>query len=249
MDVQGFIVQLWETHGHDVIEFGRRIVLVALIIIAGVIVIRISRRLTGKATVKKLKADETLFSVLRGVFRNGVVIVCVIMILDVFGVSTTSLLAILGAAGVAIAFALRDTLSNIAAGILIVFLRPFCKGDFIECGTVLGTVQEMGLFAAEVEAIDGIFISVPNSNLFGMPLKNFSRNPKRRIDIAVTISYSNSIDTAFQALREVIATEPRFLDAPPPQVMVQSMGELGIGVTLRAWVSSAIFWEARAWWP
>jgi len=237
------IVQLWEDHGQSVLGFGRNIAIIIAIIFAGKFVIRISRRLTEKSTVKKLKADETYVSALRVVIHYGVVIVCAIMILDILGVSTTSLIALLGAAGVAVAFALRDTLGNIAAGILIIFLRPFCKNDFIECGTVLGTVQEMGLFAAEIETIDGIFISVPNSNLWGAPLKNFSRNPKRRMDVPVTISYSNSIDAAFQVLREVIAQEPRFLDDPPPRVMVQSLGESGIVVTLRAWVSSDIFWD------
>jgi len=243
MDLHNIIVQLWENYGQNAIGFGRNIAIVAAIIFAGRIVIRVSRRLTEKATVKKLKADETYVSVLRVVIHYGVIIVCAIMILDILGVSTASLIALLGAAGVAVAFALRDTLGNIAAGIVIIFLRPFCKGDFIECGPVLGTVQEMGLFAADIETIDGIFISVPNSNLWGLPLKNFSRNPKRRMDVPVTISYSNSIDAAFQVLREVIAQEPRFLNDPPPRVMVQSLGESGLVVTLRAWVPSEIFWD------
>ena len=243
MDLHNIIVQLWENYGQNAIGFGRNIAIVAAIIFAGRIVIRVSRRLTEKATVKKLKADETYVSVLRVVIHYGVIIVCAIMILDILVVSTASLIALLGAAGVAVAFALRDTLGNIAAGIVIIFLRPFCKGDFIECGPVLGTVQEMGLFAADIETIDGIFISVPNSNLWGLPLKNFSRNPKRRMDVPVTISYSNSIDAAFQVLREVIAQEPRFLNDPPPRVMVQSLGESGLVVTLRAWVPSEIFWD------
>jgi len=242
-DLQNIIIPLWEEHSQNAMGLGRNIIVVIAIIFAGRIVIRVSRRLTEKSTVKKLKADETYVSALRVVIHYGVIIVCAIMILDILGVSTASLIALLGAAGVAVAFALRDTLGNIAAGIVIIFLRPFCKGDFIECGPVLGTVQEMGLFAADIETIDGIFISVPNSNLWGLPLKNFSRNPTRRMDVPVTISYSNSIDAAFQVLREVIAQEPRFLADPPPRVMVQSMGELGIVVTLRAWVASDIFWD------
>ena len=242
MDVQSIITRLWEEHAQSVVMLARDIAIVVVIIFVGRGVIRLSRRLTDKSTVRKLKADETIVSVLRVVIQYGVIIICLIMILDIFGVSTTSLLALLGAAGVAIAFALRDTLSNIASGILIIVLRPFCKGDFIECDTVLGTVQEMGLFATEIETADGVFISVPNSNLWGVPLKNFSRYPKRRMDVQIALAYSNSTDTAFQVLKEVIAQEPRFLADPPPQVMVQALGESGVTVTLRAWVASDIFW-------
>ena len=243
MDIHGFIVQFWENHSANMMDFGRKIIFMSLIIIAGRIVIYLSKRLTRKATVEKLKADETIASVLRVVIHYGVIIICFIMILDIFGVSTTSLIALLGAAGVAVGFALRDTLSNIAAGIVILILRPFCKGDFIECDSVMGSVREMGLFAAELETADGIFISIPNSRLWGLPLRNFSRNPKRRMDITISISYSDSVDTAFRALRELIEQEPRFLKEPVPQVMVQSLGESGIGITLRAWVPSEIYWS------
>ena len=242
MDFLAVITGFWEGRAQIAVELARDIVVVLAIIFVGRFIIRLSRRLTDKSTVRKLKADETIVSVLRVVIQYGVIIVCLIMILDIFGVSTTSLLALLGAAGVAIAFALRDTLSNIASGILIVVLRPFCKGDFIECDTVLGTVQEMGLFAADIETADGVFISVPNSNLWGVPLKNFSRNPKRRMDVQIALAYSNSTDAAFRVLTEIIAQEPRFLTDPPPQVMVQVLGESGMTVTLRAWVPSDIFW-------
>ncbi|MCL2601696.1 MAG: mechanosensitive ion channel family protein [Treponema sp.] len=243
MELQNSIAALWQEYGQNAADILRKIILVLAIIIAGKIILRILKRVTGKSMAQKLKADETIISLLRAVIHYGVIIVCLIMILDVFGVSTTSLLALLGAAGVAVAFALRDTLGNIAAGIVIIFLRPFCKGDFIECDTVLGTVQEMGLFSTDLETADGIYVSVPNSNLWGLPLKNYSRNNQRRVDVTVCITYSDSIDTAFQVLREVIKTEPLFLKEPAPQVMVQALGESGIDVTLRAWVPSSEYWN------
>ena len=242
MDFQGFIVQIWENYGAGVLGIFRRILVIGFIIAAGKIAIYLSKRMTRKDAVAKFKADETFVSVLRVVIHYGVVIICIIMILDVLGVSTTSLIALLGAAGVAVGFALRDTLSNIAAGIVILFLHPFRKGEFIECDNVLGTVTDMGLFATELTTADGVYISVPNSNLWGMPLRNYSRNPTRRMDITVSVSYANSIDTVFQALRTIIEQEPRFLKDPPPQVMVQSLGESGIGITLRAWVPGSSYW-------
>jgi small conductance mechanosensitive channel len=191
----------------------------------------------------KCKFDETLASVLRGVITYGVIIICAIMILDNFGFNTTSLIALLGAAGVAVGLALKDTLGNIAAGIFLLFLRPFRKGDFIEFGSFAGSVQEISLFATILETGDGVLISAPNSVLWGVPLKNYSRITRRRIDLQVLIPPEDSIETAFQILREISGRENRFLREPPPQMVVQSLGEPGITIVLRAWAASDIYWK------
>ena len=243
MDFNSDLVRLWESYGKNILEMGRKVIVVLLIITCGKIVISVFSKLTHKAAAGKLNLDENLVSVLRMAFRYGVVIVCVIMILDTLGIDTRGLIALLGAAGVAVGFSLRDTLANIAAGIIILFLRPFNKGDFIECGSVSGSVREMGLFAATLETSDGIYISAPNSSLWGVPLKNYSHNPSRRMDINVSISYSDSIDNAFRVLNEIVKEESRFLEEPPSRVMVQSLGESGIGITLRAWVQSSDYWS------
>ena len=236
------IAGLWDTHSPVFFEMGRKLITAVLIIIGGIIVIRLSRRISQRAVTGKLHADETIASVIRAVIQYGIIIICLIMILDLFGVNTTGLIAVLGAAGVAVGFALKDTLSNIAAGIIILFLRPFRKGEFIECGSVTGLVQEQGLFAATLKTPDGVYISAPNSSLWGVPLKNYSRNAERRLDITIAVSYSDSIDTAFQVMREIIAGEPRFFKDPAPQVMVQSLGESGTGITLRAWTLGSDYW-------
>ena len=243
MEIGSGVAQLWEEYSQTLLNMGRRIGIAILIVVAGKIVITVSKRLTRKAVVERIKADETLTSLLRVVIHYGVVIICLIMILDNFGISTTSFLAMLGAAGVAVGFALKDTLSNIAAGIVILFLRPFHKGDFIECASVLGTVREIGLFTTNLETADGIFISVPNSSLWGVPLKNYSHNLKRRVDITVSISYFDSIDTAFGVMQDIIREDPRFQKEPASQVIVQSLGESGVGITLRAWVYSNVYWD------
>jgi len=237
------IAELWATYSPNILDLGRKLIIAVLIIIGGRIVILLSKNLAQKAVTGKLKADETLASVLRMVVHYGIIFICLIMILDLFGVNTAGLIALLGGAVVAVGFALKDTLGNIASGIIILLLRPFKKGDFIECGSVMGSVREMGLFATIMETADGVFISAPNSNLWGVPLRNYSRNDKRRLDIAVSISYSDSIDEAFRVLNDIIKEEERFLKDPPAQVMVQSLGDSGIGITLRAWVSGAMYWK------
>ena len=241
-----FIIDLWENHRPFVFDTGRKIIIAVLIIIVGKIILSLSRHLISRAISGKFHLDETFGSVIRMVIKYAVVIICLIMILDIWGVNTTGLIALLGAAGVAVGFALKDTLANIAAGIIIIFLRPFQKDDFIECGSVIGTVREIGLFATELETADGVYIAAPNSCLWGVPMKNFSHNDKRRMDVTVFISYSDSIDTAFKTINEIIMTESRFLKDPPAQVMVQSLGESGIGITLRAWVPRADYW--RIYW-
>ena len=246
MGLQDYIIRLWEKYGQGMLDLGRRILIALIIIIAGKIIISISRQIIRKAVSGKFRIDETLASVLRMGIQYGVIILCLIMILDDFGINTTGLIALLGAAGVAIGFALKDMLGNIAAGIIILFLRPFKKGDYIECGSTAGIVMEMGLFSTILETPDGVYISAPNSNLWGVPLKNFSHNEMRRLDIAITISYSDSIDAAFRVLREVISQEDRFLEEPPAQMMVQSLSETGVSITLRAWVKSGFYW--RVYW-
>ena len=235
-DIGSTLAAFWENHGGTLIALGRRGLVALLIIIGARFIIAFFHRLTNRVLTGKHRADETFISLIRVIINYGVVIVCLIMILDLFGVNTTGLIALLGAAGVTIGFALKDTLSNIAAGIILIVLRPFHPGDFIECGSLNGSVREIRLFTTTMETGDGIYISVPNSNFWGLPLKNFSRNEKRRMDITVSISYSDSIDRAFQVLNGIIREESRFLEEPAPQVMVQSLGESGVTITLRAWV-------------
>jgi small conductance mechanosensitive channel len=186
--------------------------------------------------------DETFASILHIALSYGVIIIGVIIVLDAFGVNTASLIALLGAAGVAIGLALKDTLSNIASGIILLLLRSYRKGDYIEFASCSGTVKEMDLFATILETPDGIYISAPNSSIWGVPLKNYTRNGKRRMDLSVSIAYSDSIDAAFKVMQDVIASETRFMRDPAPQVMVQSLGDSGVTIMLRAWAHTSVYW-------
>jgi small conductance mechanosensitive channel len=200
------------------------------------------RRLINRASSKEFKVDDTVIFLLRHVARYGIFVICFIMILNAFGVNTASLLAVLGAAGVAVGLALKDTLSNIAAGIILLVLRTYRREDYIEFGAYSGTVKDVNLFTTILETPDGVYISAPNSSIWGTPLKNYTRNGRRRMDLPVSISYSDSIDAAFRVLREIIAEESRFLKDPEPQIVVQSYGEGGITIVLRAWAPLGVYW-------
>ncbi|MDR2923708.1 MAG: mechanosensitive ion channel [Treponema sp.] len=237
------IFELWEYHSASVLLFARNLVAAVLILVIGRILSKGAQRLIKRAASGGLQADGTVTSLLRAIVRYGIFIVSVIMILNVFGVNTASLLAVLGAAGVAIGLALKDTLGNIAAGIIILFIGSYRKGDFIEFGAFMGTVQEINLFTTILETPDGIHISAPNSCIWGTPLKNYTRNGKRRMELSVGIAYSDSVDTAFQVMRDIIAAESRLLKEPAPQVILQSLDDSSVKITVRAWASNQNYWD------
>jgi small conductance mechanosensitive channel len=165
------LLELWEYHSISVLLFARNLVAAILILVIGRILSKGAQRLIKRAASSGLQVDGTVTSLLRAIVRYGIFIVSVIMVLNVFGVNTASLLAVLGAAGVAIGLALKDTLGNIASGITILFMGSCRKGDFIEFGDFMGTVQEINLFTTILETPDGVYISAPNSCIWGTPLK------------------------------------------------------------------------------
>jgi len=237
------IFELLELQPASILLFARNLVAAILILVVGRILSKGAQRLIRKAGSSDLRVDETVTSVLRGIVRYGIFIVSVIMVLNVFGVNTTSLLAVLGAAGVAVGLALKDTLGNIASGIIILLMGSYRKGDFIEFGSFMGTVKDINLFTTILETPDGIHISAPNSCIWGAPLRNYTRNGKRRMELSVGISYSDSVDTAFQVMKDIIAAEPRLLKDPTPQVILQSLESSSVIITVRAWASLKDYWD------
>jgi small conductance mechanosensitive channel len=243
--MEAFIRNLWENDRASILAIARSVIMALIIAIAGGIIIKVANKVVRFASGKQrfgVAMDATLLSMLKHVINYLVIIVCVIMILDLFGINTTSLIAVLGAAGVAVGLALKDTLSNIASGIILLFLRPYRKGDFIEFSSFMGTVKDISLFTTTLETPDGIFIAAPNSSIWGTPLKNYSRNGQRRMDLVISIAYSDSIDTAFAVMRQLAAEEQRFLQTPAPQVMVQALTDSSVNILLRAWATTDVYW-------
>jgi small conductance mechanosensitive channel len=236
------ILALWNTHGDSITALGGKILFAFLVALGGKLLIHIAGIAIRRVTSRIPLFDETFASMFRIIITYTILIICIIMILDSFGVNTASLIALLGAAGVAVGLALKDTLSNIASGIILLLLRSYRKGDYIEFGSCAGTVKNMDLFTTSLETSDGIFISAPNSSIWGIPLKNYTRNRRRRMDIAISISYGDSIDTAFNLMRQIAGEEKRFLPDPAPQIMVQSLGDSSVNIMLRAWTHIDVYW-------
>ena len=238
------IADFWTNHSEMILGIGYKGILAVVVLAASYFVVKALHRSIERTNQQKERLDPTLVPIIRTTSSVAIYAICLVIILDIFGVNTTSIIALLGAAGIAVAFALKDTLSNIAAGIMLLILRPFRKDHFIECGSVTGTVKEIHLFTTILETIDGLYISAPNSTLWGAPLKNYTMNGKRRMDQVIGISYSDSIDRAFEVFREIIENEPRFLSDPEPQMMVRSLEDSSVNLTLRAWLLNDDYWTA-----
>ncbi|MCW4628187.1 MULTISPECIES: mechanosensitive ion channel family protein [Marinomonas] len=242
--MQETLIQFWQNHSDTIISLCYNLVLAVVIFTASSFIARAVRKAILNANSKLNKLDATLIPIFSTVASYAVYIIGGVFILDIFGVNTASLIALVGAAGLAIGLALKDTLSNIAAGIMLLILRPFKAGDFIEFGSTQGTVKEINLFTCVFETVDGLYIASPNSVLWGGSIKNFTRNGKRRMDIVVGISYSDSIDVGLSVLQKIIASESRLLSDPAPQTMVVSMMDSSVNLQLRAWAKNEDYWPA-----
>ena len=241
--MNNFWVTFWGNHSEMILKIGYNGLLIIAVLFGSHFVARFLHRWINKTNDRFEKFDETLVPILCTVASVLVYSIGIVIILDFFGVNTTSILTLLGAAGLAIALALKDTLSNIAAGMMLLILRPFRAGHVIESGSMLGTVKEVGLFTTILETPDGLYISSPNSSLWGSPIKNFTKNGKRRMDLIVGIAYSDSMDKGLDALQSVIQNEPRFLVEPAPKMMVQAMADSSVNLQLRAWASVENYWD------
>ncbi|MCL2242917.1 MAG: mechanosensitive ion channel family protein [Treponema sp.] len=233
----------WDNLGGNLLDLSKDIIVSIIIAITGMMIVKGFNKLIKKITTGKKNVDEHVNIILCRIIRYLVLIVCIIMILNIFGINTTSFIAILGAAGVAIGLALKDTLGNIAAGFVMIFLGSYRRGEFIEFGSFSGTVKEISLFTTILETPDGIFISAPNSSIWGSPLRNYSRNLKRRMELSVRISYSDSLETAFKVLKNIAESEPNFLPEPAPQVLLQSMQDSSVNLVIRAWAYNQNYWD------
>ncbi len=186
--------------------------------------------------------DATLKPLAASIVRYAILVFVIIAVLSNFGVETTSIIAVLGAAGLAIGLALQGTLSNIAAGVMILILRPLKIDEFVEAGSVSGTVVEITLFTTLLKTPDGVFISAPNSQIWNSAIKNYSRNPTRRLDIKVGISYDDDVDAALEFLTNLVASDERVLKDPEPMSFVANLGESSVDLTARGWVNTSDFW-------
>ena len=225
-----------------VVQYAFSVIGAVLILIIGFVVAGMIERWAYRGLGSWKGFDETLRKFLSKIARYGVLAIVLVTVLSQFGVQTASIIAALGAAGLAIGLALQGTLQNVAAGIMLLVLRPFKNGEFIQAGGTMGTVQEIGLFATEFKTLDGLFLLAPNSELWSQAVTNYSRNPTRRNDLVIGIAYDDDINKAMEIYREMMAEDPRVLADPEPYIYVSALGDSAVDVTCRYWTTSADWW-------
>lgn len=182
--------------------------------------------------------ERTLCGVISSLARYGILTLFVVAVLGQLGIQTTSIIAALGAVGLAIGLAMQGTLSNIAAGLMLLWLRPFRVGDYIDTGSVIGTVTDVGLFACELQSYDGLYLFVPNSELWNKRITNFTRRPTRMADLSFGIAYEDDIAKGKEVLLKAARDDERALSDPEPIVFVDQLGDSAVVLRLRVWTQT-----------
>lgn len=230
------IIDLMTAYGLDLVG-------ALVILIAGWMLADWAGRATRKALDKSGRVDGTLSPFLSSIVRYIILAIVMVAVLGQFGVETASIIAVLGTVGLAVGLALQGTLSHFAAGVVLLILRPFKVGEFIDTGSQSGTVDEIGLFATVMTTVDGVVVYIPNGQLLNAALKNFSRAKTRRIDVTVGISYEDDIDKAMAAAQSFLEADSRILKDPGPETMVVALADSSVNINLRCWVNPADYWS------
>lgn len=215
------------------------------ILVIGWALSRWMEKMTRNALTKSARVDATLTAFFSTLVRYLVLVFTVIAVLSQFGIQTASLIAVLGAAGLAIGLAMQGTLSNIAAGVMLLIFRPFRIDDYVEVSGQSGTVAAINLFVTELTTPDNKQIIVPNSNIWGQSVVNYSYHPTRRLDLEFGISYGDDVDVAIGVIREILEAEVRALKEPEPLIVVGKLGASSVDLTVRVWVSAADYWPLK----
>ena len=199
-----------------------------------------------EAGMRRSKTDELLVDFIGNISYGILVVAVVLAAVDSLGVNVTSLMAIVGAAGLAIGLALKDSLSNFAAGVMIIIFRPFAAGDFITAGGTSGVVDEIGLFATLMHTGDNQRIIVPNNAIISSNIINTSALPTRRLDLVFGIGYNDNIGNARDIIMGIMDADERILKDPPAAVVVGELADSSVNLNVRPWLNSGDYWAVRA---
>jgi small conductance mechanosensitive channel len=221
--------------------YGTKIIGAIAILVLGRILVGvlagIVRRLLRKASI-----DDTLARFLTGLTKGLLYTFVIVAAISTLGVETTSFVAVLGAAGLAVGFALQGSLSNFAAGVMLIAFRPFRAGDYVEAGGTAGSVEEVGIFTTVLKTPDNKKVIIPNSKITSDTIINYSAKETRRLDLVFGIGYEDDIKKARQVLQDIIAQDERILKDPAPTIAVLELGDSSVNFAVRPWVKTPDYW-------
>ncbi len=227
------------------INWGIKIVGAIAVFLIGKYLAQIFTKLLKKA-LEKTKTDVTLVKFLGNLTYFGLLILVIITALGTLGVNTTSFAAIIAAAGFAVGMALKDNVSNFGAGILILLLKPFKVGDIVNAGGASGSVEEIGIFNTVIKSGDNTITIVPNSNIIGKNITNYSSKPIRRIDLVIGVGYEDDLKLVKSTLENIISSDERILKDPSPAVALAELADSSVNFNVRPWVKSEDYWGVRS---
>lgn len=226
-------------------QYGLLVVYALLIFIIGRWIAGRAAKATRAGVLRTQGMDEAVAGFLSSIVRWLVLAVVAIAILQLFGIDSTSLVAILGAATLAIGLALQSTLSNFAAGVMLLIFRPFRLGHYIDVASHSGTVKSIDIFTTELATVDNVQIIIPNSQVWSNAIVNYSGYDRRRVDLTIGIDYGANIDKALATVREIVAVDERCCNEPEPFVKVTNLGDSSVDVTLRVWCQASDYWDLK----
>jgi small conductance mechanosensitive channel len=227
-----------------IVPWGINLILSLAIFVIGRWVARLLMKLVKKL-LTKTRMDEILINFIVSISNSILLLFIIIAALDQLGVDTTSLIALLGAAGLAVGLALQNSLQNFAAGVMLIIFRPFKNGDFIEAGGTSGVVESISIFSTIMRTGDNREVIVPNGSIYNGTITNFSARETRRIDMVFGIGYDDDIKKAKEILRDILASDERVLKEPEPLVAVAELADSSVNFNVRPWVSSGDYWAVR----
>lgn len=234
-------VELLTTTG---VDFGINLVSAIIIFIVGRWVIRLLMRGLRKV-LQRQEVDKTLETFVCNLVSVALLVLVIIAAISALGIQTTSFIAVLGAAGLAIGLALQGSLSNFASGVLIVLFRPYKVGDYIEAAGVGGTVEEVQILTTVLKSPDNKRIVVPNSQVMNSVITNYSAEDQRRVDLVIGVSYGDDLDKVRDAIEDLVAAEGRILDEPACQIAVSELADSSVNFVVRPWVARDDYWGVK----
>lgn len=241
--IQNYFV---DKHVADIlISAGISLVLALVIWIIGRWIASFTSNMLRKVLVKR-QVDIVLVDFLTMVTAILILVVTAVAAFDQLGIPATSFIAIMGAAGLAVGLAMKDSLSNFASGVMLVMFRPFTKGDFIEGGGVTGTVDEVRLVSTTLTTPDNKLITVPNAVMFNGTITNYSAKETRRLDMVIGVGYDDDLKVVADVLKNICANHAKVLNDPKTGVFVSNLGDSSVDFSMRPWVNTADYWPVRA---
>ncbi|SJN59431.1 Small-conductance mechanosensitive channel [Vibrio ruber DSM 16370] len=232
----------WLENNSDILlQYGVNIIAALLILFFGNIFVKVIAGSVAKVLRKK-DMDPAVIEFIHGLVRYLLFVIVLIAALGRIGVQTASVVAVIGAAGLAVGLALQGSLSNFAAGILIVAFRPFKSGDYVEVAGVAGSVESIQIFQTILKTPDNKMVVVPNSSVIGGAITNYSRHATRRIDLMIGVSYSADLQKTKQVLRETVERDDRILKDPDVTIGVHTLADSSVNFVVRPWVKTADYW-------